>query len=143
MRDFINSQVKHREWFRPLAPSVLEGRASDYFELFTDKLPFMLVVSKVKKEKEKEIPSVLHVDGTGRIQTVNSKENGIYYDLIKAFDDLTGTPVVLNTSFNNAGEPIVESPEDAIKTFLTMNLDYLVLGNFLITKENSLNSTKQ
>ena len=135
MRDRVNFQIKHREWFRPLAPSVLEERASEYFELPTQKLPFMLVVCKVKDDKVKEISAAVHVDGTGRIQTVNRKENGIYYDLIKAFGELTGTPVVLNTSFNNAREPIVESPEDAIKSFLVMKLDNLVIGNYLINKK--------
>lgn len=135
MRDHVNFQIKHREWFRPLAPSVLEERASEYFELPTQKLPYMLVVCKAKEGKAKEIPAAIHVDGTGRIQTVNRKENGIYYDLIKAFGELTGTPVILNTSFNNAGEPIVESPEDAIKSFLAMKLDNLVVGNYLISKK--------
>ncbi|MEK7592348.1 MAG: carbamoyltransferase C-terminal domain-containing protein, partial [Patescibacteria group bacterium] len=134
MRDRINFQVKHREWFRPLAPSVLEERAAEYFDAKSP-LPFMLVVCKVHPDKEKIIPAVIHVDGTARLQTVNENDNGLYYNLIQAFDHITGVPVVLNTSFNHAGEPIVETPDDAIKAFMRMNLDFLVIGNFIVKRK--------
>lgn len=134
MRDHINLQVKHREWFRPFAPSVLEEKTNDYFEL-NCKSPFMLLVGKVKLNKQQIVPSITHVDGTARIQTVSKKLNGKYYDLIKEFERQTGVPLVLNTSFNNAGEPIVETPEDAIKAFLAMNIDTLVLEDFIVNKK--------
>lgn len=133
MRDHINFNVKHREWFRPLAPSVLEERANEFFEMHAPS-PYMLVVSQIRPEKMAQIPAVSHVDSTARVQTVNEKDNGIYYDLIKAFGERTGIPLVLNTSFNNAGEPIVETPENAIRSFLNMNIDYLVIGNYFIQK---------
>lgn len=133
MRDHINFKVKHREWYRPLAPSALLEKASEYFDLNTPS-PFMLVVCDVKKDKVNKIPAVTHIDGTARLQTVTQEDNGIYYDLIKAFEKITGIPVVLNTSFNDAGKPIVETPEDAIKLFLKMKIDYLVIENYLITK---------
>lgn len=133
MRDHINKNIKHREWFRPLAPSVLLEKTKEYFAL-NKKSPFMLIVSKVKKGKLKIIPAVTHIDETARVQTVTKKLNDIYYDLIKEFENQTGIPLILNTSFNNAGEPIVETPEDAIKAFLNMELDALVIDKYLIKK---------
>jgi hypothetical protein len=100
-----------------------------------DESPFMLVVFKCKTEKIKSIPAVLHVDGTARIQTVDKNFDEFYYDLIRQFYQLTGIPMVLNTSFNIDGEPIVETPNDAIKTFKSGRLDYLILGDYLIPKE--------
>jgi len=134
MKDLLNERVKHREGFRPFAPSVLEDYAGDYFET-NHPSPFMLLVRKVKNEKRSRIPSVTHVDNTGRLQTVSRKTNPKYYKLIDEFHKITGVPVVLNTSFNVRGEPIVSSPEDAIKCFLNTNIDYLVLGNYLIKKD--------
>ena len=126
MADIINNRVKHREAYRPFAPAVLEEDYKDFFNLKIPS-PYMLLVAKVKKPKL--IPSVTHVDGTARVQTVNKKQNGIFYDLIKEFKKITGIGCILNTSFNNAGEPIVETPVDAILGILNMDMDYLVLGN--------------
>lgn len=136
MRDYINFEVKHREGFRPFAPSVLEEKADEYFEL-NSKSPFMLLVGKVKEDKQKIVPAITHVDGTARIQTVSRENNTSYYSLIKEFEKLTTIPLVLNTSFNNAGEPIVETPEDAVKAFLAMKLDLLVIDNYVIQKKVS------
>ncbi len=134
MKDIINKKVKHREAFRPFAPSVLEEEADKWFELPKNikRSPFMLFVFKVKKEKQGLIPAVTHVDGTSRIQTVSRKQNPLFYDLIKSFYKLTGVPMLLNTSFNVRGEPIVMSPEHAVKDFLRTGIDYLVINNYLI-----------
>ena len=130
---FINFTVKHREWFRPLAPSILLEAVPDYFGKAIES-PYMLNAASVKPEKRNVIPAVTHIDGTARLQTVTEKENGRYYRLIKEFGRITGVPIVLNTSFNDAGEPIVETPFNAINSFLRMNLDSLVLEDFLIKK---------
>lgn len=130
MKDRLNSQVKHRESFRPFAPAVLEEKAAEYFDLNCNS-PFMLLVAKVKKGN---LPAITHVDGTGRIQTVSKEQNPAFYNLIEEFEKITGVPVVLNTSFNNNGEPIVESPSDAIKSFETTNLDALIIHNYLIER---------
>ena len=133
MKDILNSRVKHREAFRPFAPSVLLEQCSDYF--YWDRpSPFMLFVAKAKPDKAKEIPAVLHVDGTARLQTVTHEENGIYCDVIDYFCRSTGVPMILNTSFNVAGEPIVERPEEALHCFTTTDIDYLVAHNFIISK---------
>jgi len=136
MKDILNSKIKHREGFRPFAPSVLEEESSKYFELPYPS-PFMLLVSNVRPDKRAEIPAVTHVDGTGRYQTVNEKENKLFYALIKEFGSLTGCPVLINTSFNVRGEPIVESPAQAIECLIKTELDYLVLGNYLIAKSDN------
>ena len=133
-KDILNHKVKHREPFRPFGPSVLQEKAKDYFNLEGES-PFMLLVPDVRPEKRSEIPAVTHVDGTARVQTVTRKDNGRYYELIRAFYELTGTPVLLNTSFNVAGEPIVETPEDAIRSFLTNNIDVLVIEDHVLTKK--------
>ena len=132
MKDKLNAQVKHRESFRPFAPACLEESADEYFELDCPS-PFMLLVAKVKKDN---IPAVTHIDGTARVQTVNSSQNPKFYSLIKEFQKLTGVPVVLNTSFNDSGEPIVETPEDAIKTFKSTNIDALIIGGYLLLPNN-------
>ena len=126
MKDIVNNRVKHRENYRPFAPAVLEEDYKKYFKLKRPS-PYMLLVAKVKKPKI--IPSVTHVDGTARVQSVNKKQNEIFYKLIKHFKQITGIGCVLNTSFNDAGEPIVETPEDAIIGMLNSEIDYLVLGN--------------
>lgn len=134
IRDRVNL-LKGRELFRPLAPSVLSEYKSEYFDgtdSFLDK--FMLSVKRVKKAKTKEIKGVVHVDNTSRIQEVSKKDNENYYNLIEEFRKITGIPMILNTSFNMAGKPIVESPNDAIKAFLEIGLDYLVCGNILIER---------
>jgi carbamoyltransferase len=134
MKDILNFKVKHREWYRPFAPSVLLEHAEEYFTIDRAS-PYMLLIADVKEDKRKIIPAVTHIDGTARLQTVTKKDNGIYYELIKKFYELTGVPVILNTSFNLAGEPIVEAPDDAIKCFLNTQMDYLVLENWLLQKK--------
>ncbi len=136
MKDIINSRVKHRESFRPFAPAILKEHSQEYFHLKPDS-PYMLLVAKVKKPKA--IPSVTHVDNTARVQTVTKKDNDAYYDVIKEFYKITGVPCILNTSFNNAGEPIVETPEDAIICFLKNKIDYLVIGNYLLDAQEIKN----
>jgi len=130
----VNLKIKFRESFRPFAPTVLEEKVDDWFELDRES-PYMLLVADVHADKREKIPAVTHVDGSARIQTINREQNPRYYDLIKAFDDRTGCPVIINTSFNVRGEPIVESPKDAINCFLHTQMDYLVLGNFLVRKD--------
>ncbi|MEO8425107.1 MAG: carbamoyltransferase C-terminal domain-containing protein [Actinomycetota bacterium] len=135
-RDLLNQAVKFREAFRPFAPAILAERVSDYFECPEDaRVPFMERVYMFRPEKRAEVPSVVHVDGSGRLQTVTREDNPRYYELISHFEGLTGVPIVLNTSFNLNGEPIVCSPEDAIRTFMTCGLDTLYLGNVRIPKQ--------
>lgn len=133
MKDHINQKVKFRENFRPFAPSVLWEYQKEYFELDIPS-PYMLMVSDVIENKRGLIPAVTHVDGTGRLQTVVKELNPIFYSLIEAFMKYTGIPIVLNTSFNIKGEPIVETPEDAIRCFLGTGIDELYLGNLRIKK---------
>ena len=129
MRDYINKKVKHREMFRPFAPSILEEESKKYFYLKTIS-PYMLLVAKSKKPKK--IPSAIHIDGTARVQTVNKIQNKKFYDLINAFYKKTKVPILLNTSFNDAGEPLVETPLDALLCFLKTKMDYLILEDQLI-----------
>jgi len=133
MKDILNEKVKHREGFRPFAPSVLLEKSGDYFHLETPS-PFMLLAVDVNSDKREVIPAVTHVDKTARVQTVTKEDNGIYYNLINEFYKLTSVPVVLNTSFNLAGEPIVETPGDAVRCFLKTQMNFLVIGNLLIWK---------
>ncbi len=143
IRDKVNV-LKRRELFRPLAPSVLSECKSEYFYSKSSLLDkYMLSVRKVKKEKIKNIEGVVHVDKTSRIQEVSKHDNGKYYKLIYKFKKITGIPMVMNTSFNMAGEPIVETPTDAIRAFLDMNLDCLICGNFLIKKADNNRDTKK
>jgi carbamoyltransferase len=132
MKDILNSRIKHRELFRPFAPSILEERVGDYFE-HSYPSPFMLMTYRVKPEKREEIPAPTHVDGTGRLQTVNRAQNLRYWQLIAEFEKLTGVPVLLNTSFND-NEPVVCSPGEAIECFLRTKMDILAIGNFLVEK---------
>lgn len=125
--------VKGREVWRPLAPSMLEDAIDEYFENPYPS-PFMILSFTVKEDKVKEIPAVVHVDNTTRPQTVTKKTNPLYYDLIKNFEETTSVPLILNTSFNEKSEPIVCTPTDAIKTFNKTNLDYLVIGNYVVSK---------
>lgn len=127
------NEIKDREDFRPVAPVVLEEAAGDWF-VNGRKSPFMLFVHDVAPDKVDRIPAVRHVDGTARIQTINRDQNPRYYDLIKAFAARTGVPVLVNTSFNTRGEPIVCTPRDAVESFWTSPLDALVIGSFLLTK---------
>lgn len=133
MKDILNKKVKHREGFRPFAPSVLAEHCAEFFDN-NKASPFMLVTYNVLPDKIKLVPAITHVDGTGRVQTVDTQPNLRYRRLIEEFYKLTGIPMILNTSFNARGEPIVSSPEDAIKTFLSTQMDVLVLGDYLIDK---------
>lgn len=135
VKDVVNAAVKYREEFRPFAPAVLAERAHEYFDLpGGDSVDFMEKVYPVRPEKRAEIAAVVHHDGTGRLQTVRREGNPLFHELIARFGALTGTPVLLNTSFNLNGEPIVMSPRDAIRTFYSCGLDALVLGRFLVVK---------
>jgi carbamoyltransferase len=135
-KDRINQMVKKREGYRPFAPSVLEEDAPDFFDLpdGMKAFPFMIFVVNVRENKRSLLGAVTHVDGTARLQTVARDTNPRYWELIKAFKDITGVPVLLNTSFNNNVEPIVDSVEDSIVSFLTTGLDYLVVGDYLAEK---------
>lgn len=134
MKDIINKKVKHREWFRPFAPSILLDKANEYLDRACE-APFMVITFDVKKNKRREIISATHIDWTARVQTVSRKRNKLYYDLIKEFEKKTGVAAVLNTSFNVRGEPIVCTPEDAYNCFKNTDIDYLVLGTYLIGKK--------
>lgn len=134
MRDILNERIKKREPFRPFAPSILEERVADYFEQ-THPAPTMLMVYQIKPERRDQIPAVTHVDGSGRLQTVSRKLNQRYYQLISDFAELTGVPVVLNTSFNE-NEPIVCTPQEAIDCFLKTRMDVLYLGNYAVRRSN-------
>jgi carbamoyltransferase len=138
MKDLLNSRVKHREYFRPFAPVVIEEMAEEYFKLNSHPSPFMLLAPHVNENKKDNIPSVTHVDGTARVQTVNKKSNSKLYNLIKEFEKITGVPVLINTSFNVRGEPIICEPQDAINCFLKTHMDYLVLGNYVIKKRERI-----
>src|SRR5688500_16386475 len=133
MKDILNDRIKKREPFRPFAPSILEDRVGEYFEQ-THPAPTMLMVYQVRPERRAEIPAVTHVDGSGRLQTVSREVNDRYYQLISDFNELTGVPVVLNTSFNE-NEPIVCTPRHAIDCFLKTRMDVLYLGNFAVRRQ--------
>jgi carbamoyltransferase len=155
MQEVMNLKIKFRESFRPFAPSVLRERVSDYFELH-DESPYMLLVAPVARQHRRalneeeqkrfgieklltlrsSIPAVTHVDFSARVQTVAQTEHPVYYRMIKAFEEKYGCPVIINTSFNVRGEPIVCSPEDAYLCFMRTNMDYLLLGNFLLEKKD-------
>ena len=131
MKDILNEKIKHRESFRPFAPSILEEYISEYFDLDIPS-PYMLLVAKVKKPEK--IPAVTHVDGTGRLQSVSKEVNPLYYDLINEFYKLTSVPVIINTSMNVMGEPIVNTPEQAYNMILKTDMDHIVMGNYLISR---------
>lgn len=131
MKDQINARVKHREPFRPFAPAVLEERAAEFFEIDQSD-PFMTMAPRVRIDKAQMIPAAVHLDGTARIQTVSRASNPRFYGVIKEFAELTGIPLILNTSFNRQ-EPIVERPKEAISCYLRTHIDVLVLGDFYIT----------
>lgn len=135
MKDKVNAEVKHREAFRPFAPSCPIEDVPKYFEQHVAD-PFMLKVCNVLPDKREIVPAITHVDGTARLQTIHLETNNRYHILLKEFEKLSGVPVLLNTSFNVMGEPIVESPYDAIRCFFTTGLDVLVLGNFIIEKSS-------
>ncbi len=133
MKDILNSRVKFRESFRPFTPSVLLERSSEFFELDSES-PFMLMAAYVKEGKGDLVPAITHADNTARVQTVTRESNERYYGLIKSFEKLTGIPMVLDTSFNIADEPIVETPADAIRCFLSTDIDVIGIDRFLIVK---------
>lgn len=136
MRDILNARVKHREKWRPFGVSVLAERLGDWFELQpSSSTAFMLLAGKVREEKRALVPSIVHVDNTCRMQTLTKEDNGVYYDLVRAFEKKTATPLIINTSFNLSGEPIVESPQDALDTFLRTDLDFLVLEDRIIRRK--------
>ena len=132
MRDTLNVKIKFREGFRPFAPSVLEDKAAEWFDIDCES-PYMLLVAQVREGK-RAIPSVTHVDNSARLQTVTREQNALYYDLIAEFEKITGVPIIINTSFNVRGEPIVCTPHDAYLCFMRTNMDHLVLGPFLLDK---------
>jgi carbamoyltransferase len=140
MKDIVNVKIKFREPFRPFAPSVLAEKAEDYFVLdgAANHFParFMLYVVDVRKEKQDTLPAITHVDGTGRLQTVTKEHSPRYYSLIDTFGQATGVPVILNTSFNLKGEPIVNTPREAYSTFSRSGMDTLVLENCIIEKQD-------
>src|SRR5216683_1918588 len=138
MKDILNKRAKHRQAFRPFAPIVLAERAREVFE-GEEESPFMLIAKNVRPEWQDRIPAIVHVDGTARVQTVREETNPVLYRLLKEFEALTGIPVLINTSFNIKGEPIVETPRDAVICFLMTGIDNLVLHDTLISK-NALHS---
>jgi carbamoyltransferase len=162
MQSLLNLKVKYRESFRPFAPSVLRERVGEYFDLDYDS-PYMLLVADVVESKRRpmsaeqqalfgiaklnvprsEIPAVTHIDYSARIQTVHRETNPRYHDLLRAFESLTDCPVIVNTSFNVRGEPIVGSPEDAFRCFMGTEIEYLAVGNCWLSKEHQDPALKQ
>ncbi|MCP4809772.1 MAG: carbamoyltransferase [Proteobacteria bacterium] len=134
MRTIINMRIKFREGFRPFAPSCLEEHVGEYFEIDRPS-PYMLLVAPVKEEHREGLKAITHIDGSARIQTINQDQDALYYDLIKAFYDRTGCPIVINTSLNVRGEPIVNTPEDSYLCFMRTDMDAMALGPFLCMKE--------
>lgn len=130
----IVNKIKGREYWRPLAPSILEEELENYCECYENKSPFMLLKFRVNDDKIENIPAVVHVDKSARPQSVSKETNPLYWNLIKEFQIITGVPLVINTSLNLKGEPIVNSPQDAIKTFNDSKMDYLCIGSFLLSK---------
>jgi len=155
MQETMNLKIKFRESFRPFAPSVLRERVSDFFDIDTES-PYMLLVAPVRKEicremnedeqnlfgldklhvKRSDIPAITHIDYSARIQTVDGEYNKRYYEMMKKFDEKYGCPVIINTSFNVRGEPIVCTPEDAYLCFMRTNMDYLIMENCLLDKKD-------
>jgi carbamoyltransferase len=139
MKDHLNRRIKHRESFRPFAPSVLEERAGDWFDAPASS-PFMLMTCQVRREKQSLVPAITHVDGSARQQTVDRSSNPKYWSLIHAFERRTGVPILLNTSFNE-NEPVVNTPAEAIACFQRNDMDVLVLGPYLAQKPGAATTT--
>ena len=153
MQSVMNKKIKFRESFRPFAPAILEEFVSEYF-YFDRPSPYMLFVADLKEEYRKKVddndktglellkihrsivPAITHVDFSARLQSVNKRDNPLFYDLIKEFYNITKVPIIINTSFNVRGEPIVESPLDAYYCFMGTNIDYLAIGSFLLSKKD-------
>ena len=135
MKDLINKKVKHRQWYRPFAPSILREDVKNWFKKDVDS-PYMSFVIPFRDEVKDKVPAVVHLDGTGRLQTVTKESNKWYYNFIKKWKNKTGVPILLNTSFNDR-EPIVETPEHAVNCFMGTNIDYLYFSdhNILINKK--------
>jgi carbamoyltransferase len=129
----VNNAVKFREWWRPFAPSIKKEAAAEYLESAGDS-PFMILTAQVRPEKQTVIPSVTHVDGSARPQTVEKEINPLYWQLIDEFGKRTGVPVIMNTSFNLRGEAIVHTPTEAIRTFFSSGMDALIIGSFTVEK---------
>jgi carbamoyltransferase len=162
MQKQLNLKIKYRESFRPFAPSIIREYVEDWFELQTDS-PYMLFVANIKKNKQRmmnqyensvvgidkikiqrsSVPAITHVDYSSRIQTVHSDTNQLFYNVISRFKEITGCPIVINTSFNIRGEPIVCTPTDAFKCFMGTDLDVLAIGNYILLKEEQKNSLKK
>ncbi len=137
MKEILNAKVKHRELFRPFAPAVTLEDAHTYFELDKEDEPFMLFVYPIKKQYHKKIPSVTHVDGTGRLQTISKGQNPLYYGVIKEFGRLSGIPIIVNTSYNIRGEPIVCTPFDAYRCMMGTGIDILIMGRFMVRRADN------
>ena len=134
MRDYINREIKLREEFRPFAPSILLENVKDYFDLDFDTSYYMILIGQTKERWIEKIPSVVHVDKSARIQTVTKELTPSYYALIDKFKELTGFPLLINTSFNNRGMPIVETPKEAIEFLIQSKIDILVIQDYIIKK---------
>jgi carbamoyltransferase len=134
MKDHINACVKFREEFRPFAPAVLLDRAEEFFATDGRPMPYMVLVPDAKPGAAERLPAVVHVDNTARVQTVSAESNPRFHSLLRALDAANGVPVVLNTSFNVKGEPIVCTPTDAVRCFLNTDIDVLAIGNYLVEK---------
>lgn len=141
MQEILNVKIKHREKFRPFAPSVIQESARKYFELGTNDSPFMLLVAPVKHEFRQKLPAITHVDGSARLQTVTKESEALYHALIKKVGEKTGFDIIVNTSFNIRGEPIVRTPREAFQCFASTDMDVLVLGSYVLLKED-LDSSK-
>jgi len=138
MKDRVNEKIKHRELFRPFAPVILSPYIKRYFETDDNlslSLRYMLMVYPFKPKGVRDVPATVHVDGSGRLQVIEREDNPLYYDLIEKYRKLTGVPIILNTSFNVRGEPIVCTPKDAIQCFLKTDIDYLVIGSYVVSKK--------
>ena len=134
MKDYLNKRVKFRESFRPYAPAILKEYASEYFDI-NQETPHMLMAVKAKESKKKKIAATVHSDGSSRVQTVGKENNIRFWKLLNAFYEKTKIPVILNTSFNVKGQPIVNKPKEAIETFINTNIDSLIIGDFVMDKK--------
>jgi carbamoyltransferase len=135
-KERLDRDIKRREWFRPYAPSVLAEHADEYFEMLGPS-PYMLLAVNTRPEVRDKVPGIVHVDGSARVQTVERAVEPLYHRLISKFHEITGVPLVLNTSFNGYGEPMVESPHDALAAMQSMGLDALAMGDYLVTRASA------
>jgi carbamoyltransferase len=134
-KERLDREIKRREWFRPYAPSVLAEHADEYFEMLGSS-PYMLLALNTRPEMRDKVPAIVHVDGSARVQTVDREIEPLYHRLISKFYEITGVPLVLNTSFNGYGEPMVETPHDAVNAMHSMGLDALAVGDYLVSRED-------